>query len=185
MTHDRIWYLLGRKMANELLPEEEKELERLLQQYPDVSYAKEVLLQSWKDKQKDFAAADVEAALQRNKQRLLEVQVEEVPTPRTNKIFRMALRLGSVAAAAILLFIGGRMWLSRQADSKPGQPALQQLVTKTGSRTYIKLPDGTSVWLNAGSKLDYPEQFHGSNREVVLREKPISKWRKMPSILSL
>lgn len=168
MTHDRIWYLLGRKMANELLPEEEKELERLLQQYPDVSYAKEVLLQSWKDKQKDFAAADVEAALQRNKQRLLEVQVEEVPTPRTNKIFRMALRLGSVAAAAILLFIGSRMWLSRQADSKPGQPALQQLVTKTGSRTYIKLPDGTSVWLNAGSKLDYPEQFHGSNREVVL-----------------
>jgi transmembrane sensor len=168
MTHDRIWYLLGRKMANELLPEEEMELERLLQQYPDASYAKEVLLQSWKDKQKDFASADIEAALQRNKQRLLEVQIEEAPAPRRNNIFRLAIRFGSVAAAAVLLFLGGRMWISRESDSKPVQPALQQLVTKTGSRTYIKLPDGTSVWLNAGSKLDYPEQFHGSNREVVL-----------------
>lgn len=170
MTHDRIWYLLGRKMANELLPEEEKELERLLQQYPDASYVKEVLMQSWKDKQKDLTSAEVEAALQRNKLRLLEVQAEEAPepAPRNNKVFRLALRIGSVAAASVLLFLAGRMWLGRQAAGHHEQPALQQLVTKTGSRSHIKLPDGTSVWLNAGSKLDYPKQFHGKNREVAL-----------------
>lgn len=169
MTHDRIWYLLGRKMANELLPEEKRELERLLQQHPDVSYAKEVLTQSWKDKQKDLSPADVEAALQRHKQRLLEVQTPEettMPAKGSNKIFRLALRIGGVAAAVTVLFLAGRMWLGEREAQL--QPALQQLVTKTGSRTHVKLPDGTSVWLNAGSKLDYPEKFHGKNREVTL-----------------
>ncbi|RFS26212.1 FecR family protein [Chitinophaga silvatica] len=172
MMHDRIWYLLGRKVANELLPEEAEELEHLLQQYPDASYVKEILMQSWKDKQKEFTSGDIEAALLRNKQRLLEVQsqmpTEPIPAKRNSKVFRLSLRVASVAAAAVLLFLVSRIWLGRGENDKREQPALQQLVTKTGSRTYIKLTDGTSVWLNAGSKLHYPKQFEGKNREVTL-----------------
>lgn len=164
MTHDRIWYLLGRKMANELLPEEGTELERLLQQHPDASYIKEVMMQQWKDKQKDFPQSEVEAALQRHKQRLQEAE-ESIPAPRSN-IVRMVTRIAGIAAAVLVIFFAGRMWLGTQKNVEK-QP-LQQLVTQNGARSHIKLPDGTRVWLNAGSKLDYPQHFASGSREVTL-----------------
>lgn len=37
-----------------------------------------------------------------------------------------------------------------------------------GTRTNLLLPDGTVVWLNAGSVLTYPANFTGEKREVAL-----------------
>ncbi|MEP7108047.1 MAG: FecR family protein, partial [Ferruginibacter sp.] len=44
-----------------------------------------------------------------------------------------------------------------------------EISTKTGSRTKIQLPDGSSVWLNGGSKLVYDNRHFGETyREVTL-----------------
>ena len=43
-----------------------------------------------------------------------------------------------------------------------------EVVTQKGSKTSIKLPDGTRVWLNSDSKLTYAEDFSGSKREINL-----------------
>jgi ferric-dicitrate binding protein FerR (iron transport regulator) len=43
-----------------------------------------------------------------------------------------------------------------------------QVQTRMGTRTNLVLPDGTSVWLNAGSVLTYPASFNAPNREVNL-----------------
>lgn len=42
------------------------------------------------------------------------------------------------------------------------------LVVGDGQRSVIKLPDGTKVWLNSGSRLIYPTKFSGGSREVYL-----------------
>jgi transmembrane sensor len=42
------------------------------------------------------------------------------------------------------------------------------LVVGDGQRSVIKLPDGTKVWLNSGSRLIYPVAFSGGSREVYL-----------------
>ncbi|MNJ98938.1 fec operon regulator FecR [compost metagenome] len=42
------------------------------------------------------------------------------------------------------------------------------LVVGNGKRSVIKLPDGTQVWLNSGSRLIYPLAFSGDVREVYL-----------------
>lgn len=53
------------------------------------------------------------------------------------------------------------------ADSK-NQLALNQLIIPYGKTSEVLLPDGTKVFLNAGSRLAYPDHFSGNSREVLL-----------------
>lgn len=46
--------------------------------------------------------------------------------------------------------------------------AYTETVTPTGSRMHLELEDGTRVWLNAASKIVYPEKFSKKTREVFL-----------------
>jgi transmembrane sensor len=43
-----------------------------------------------------------------------------------------------------------------------------KLIVPYGKRTQLNLPDGTKVWLNSGSVLEFPTQFVGKNREIRL-----------------
>lgn len=43
---------------------------------------------------------------------------------------------------------------------------LNKLVVPYGKRTNLTLPDGTEVWLNSGTQLDFPSVFHGDKREI-------------------
>jgi len=47
-------------------------------------------------------------------------------------------------------------------------PKDQVLFTKKGQRRTIILSDGTKVWMNVDSKLNFPSRFSGSSREVSL-----------------
>lgn len=42
------------------------------------------------------------------------------------------------------------------------------LETQPGSKLKTALPDGTEVWLNAGTRVQYPAKFTKRNREVIL-----------------
>lgn len=54
-----------------------------------------------------------------------------------------------------------------KSDSEKEQ-ALNQLIIPYGKTSEILLPDGTKVFLNAGSSLAYPDHFTGETREVML-----------------
>ncbi len=49
-----------------------------------------------------------------------------------------------------------------------GRPAYNKLTTPKGRQFKLELPDGSKVWLNAGSSLEYPVAFTGAKREVKL-----------------
>ncbi len=51
---------------------------------------------------------------------------------------------------------------------KTGNPEMNQLVIPYGKTSEVTLPDGTHVFLNAGSRLIYPDFFPNKNREVFL-----------------
>lgn len=45
---------------------------------------------------------------------------------------------------------------------------LNQIIIPYGKHSKLNLPDGTSVWLNAGSRLLFPNNFNSKKREVFL-----------------
>ena len=53
-------------------------------------------------------------------------------------------------------------------ESSHSEPSYNTIETPRGGRYAIKLPDGTSVWLNAASSLKYPIQFTRNERRVTL-----------------
>lgn len=54
-------------------------------------------------------------------------------------------------------------------NGKKDPNAMAQVVVPYGKRSNILLSDGTKVWLNAGSKIIFPQKFTGKNRKVFLK----------------
>lgn len=48
------------------------------------------------------------------------------------------------------------------------QHAMNKLIVPYGKRSKVKLSDGTQVWLNSGSTLEFPSAFSGERREISL-----------------
>lgn len=96
--------------------------------------------------------------------RKLPMQSPAPPVP----MIRRRLRTWYAAASVFLLLGSGfTVWLtSRQGRSK--ELAFRESRTTNGQHRLIVLPDGTRVYLNAASRLRYPEQYGDTIREVFL-----------------
>ena len=62
----------------------------------------------------------------------------------------------------------GKIAYRANQGQKQGQGEFHKLVVPKGGEYRITLPDGTRVWLNAGSSLKYPTFFANNQREVTL-----------------
>jgi len=71
------------------------------------------------------------------------------------------------SAAAAVVIIGFLLW-SNERKAAPTDFKLVQ--APLGKTVKVNLPDGSHIWLNAGSALSYPVTFEGKTRQVVLRE---------------
>lgn len=75
-----------------------------------------------------------------------------------------------IAAILIIPLIAGNIlwYLFSKNNIAPGNPTYHEVYATFGTRSAIKLADGTEVWLNSGSSLKYPDHFVGTQREVFL-----------------
>lgn len=77
-----------------------------------------------------------------------------------------------IAAAAVIFMavLIGTIFIRPGSKSFPvaDQNVYNEIIAPLGSRSQVTLSDGTSVWLNAGSKLRYPARFVDDGREVSL-----------------
>lgn len=73
------------------------------------------------------------------------------------------------SAAAIILIIILPMWTYRQGKATVQESFTNMVVeAPLGARTKLYLPDGTLVWLNAGSKITYSQGFGVDDRHLSL-----------------
>lgn len=73
-----------------------------------------------------------------------------------------------IAAIFLLVFSVSYVILDQIKDDEGTPLVVNRLVTADGSKGEFVLPDGTAVWLNSNSTLEYPESFQGNERNVRL-----------------
>jgi ferric-dicitrate binding protein FerR (iron transport regulator) len=174
---DRIIYLIARQLTKEATVLETKELEQLLSEDESLNqlykavFAKKASESEadWLDVSQAYATHYVKMQLNNQFSSNLDNDESNVATIRHLKKTswrRKFFSYGLAASVLLLLSIVSFIFITKR-DAVPVSKG-SEIVTKKGSKSRVVLPDGTLVWLNADSKLIYPENFQGTTREVRL-----------------
>jgi len=98
--------------------------------------------------------------------------INSIDQPDHNQSLSGSRAIKVAAAMLILCLVSTALilsYLNRYALLDRFDPiANKQLVAANGQTVNFTLADGTKIWLNAGSKLTYPETFRGEKREIRL-----------------
>lgn len=177
MTQENFWILFSKRIAGEASPEELKELEKMLREHPEWQFASQNLELLWQFNPEPDTTADADAYLAHLKRMedkgvafddepIGDIPLQQVPI-RHRRFFLYA---GTGIAASLLLF--GWFLFKNPGTQKNGNKVLARQVnevsTRYGSKSQVQLPDGSLVWLNAGSKITYGKEFGKKIREVTL-----------------
>jgi len=156
MINSRITELLSRKLAGEASPEELRELETLLAADPEADERQKLLGQFWA-RQENGSHPQIEHNLQK--------VLASLGLPPTHK--KIGFPWWKMAAAVFIVVAGVVVALEKR-----NTPAVVSSLTEKhnvkGTRSIIQLADGSKIWLNADSRLKYPDLFKGSTRDVYL-----------------
>jgi ferric-dicitrate binding protein FerR (iron transport regulator) len=90
---------------------------------------------------------------------------ETINEPKVVQMPNLSLwkKIVSVAAVACIFLA-----LFLQVPSLLHEQSLTKVTVPANQKRQLTLPDGSRVWVNAGSELKYPERFEGKTREVYL-----------------
>ncbi len=94
-------------------------------------------------------------------------------------------RIAAVVLLPILLMAGYLLLFTHSSSQKI--IAYQEITAPMGVSSKVDLPDGSTVWLNSGSKLRFPVSFEGKQRNVTLSGEAFFKVhsdKKHPFIVS-
>lgn len=177
---DHIWNLIGRKFSGDASADELAELELLLLQNPNENYSMEILSDLWNSK------PELNSQYSENKYRELVLRMQQMGVDEgmftntgetisnySNSKFKKSTKwifgLSSIIITGLTIFL--LLQKNTAATHTVDQQALLaklEVKTKYGSKTNMVLPDGTKVWLNAGSKMTYDRNYGIDIREVNL-----------------
>ena len=113
-----------------------------------------------------FSAVDKESLAKYDKEAAFALFQQRVCQARKRR--GRTLRWMSYAAA--IAIVAGMTFFSYKAGQTGVISSMKDIVVEapTGSRSKLTLPDGTSVWLNAGSRISYSQDFGYDDRAVKL-----------------
>lgn len=194
MLNDRFAQLMAKQLSGEALPEEQIELQDLLKQDPEAGYFFSMFSEYWNIEprktddsiQEEIHFQQILAIAEKGKtEEAYPVAALTEPEPAPARRFSFAKL--AVAAAFIGLIVVCYKLIQTQPPPQPEKlVAVNEIEAKKGARSYMLLPDGTQVWLNSDSKIEYKGNFNDSIREVTLTGEAyfdVVKDRKRPFIV--
>lgn len=172
VKQERFWDLTTKRLAKEATPSETEELNKYL---ADPKYQE---LFKWMEKKwKKFPETldgpfNTEDELHRLHLRMNEESIQNFRKRPSKLLLNKPYQLLGVAIILVLLSVAGVFW-ANQSPSIPEQATSETHLTiyqvgKGQAPKKFSLADGSSVWLNANSKLEILNEFRDSVRMVRL-----------------
>lgn len=180
---DRFFTLLPRQLSGSISSEEFAELQGILVSNPDLRLQAELFTGMWEQEKIGYPTADLSEAYMRH---LLKYKVEflqkdepdlllngnqvDINLNSGNTILRPKWKKLMMAGFILAFIITTFLFFNNRKPLEPEiSPGMSSIITKYGNKSKISLPDGSQVWLNAGSRLDYNSlDFNNARREVNL-----------------
>ncbi|MEO8886184.1 MAG: FecR family protein [Mucilaginibacter sp.] len=166
MDANRIWVLIGKKIAGNATPAELTELESLMAECVDNAYPLRELEEMWllDNQPNDKTPEEIKEKWENFKKNLpaAKTQVISINKKKNNNYFFW------LAASLVIAFCLVAIKLSTDIYNNNIDLYTSIVQAPDGSTSKITLPDGSKVWLNANSKLTYKKQFGQKYREVNL-----------------
>jgi transmembrane sensor len=172
MQTTKTWDLIAKKLSGEASSEELTELEILLKANPELHYSMQTVADLWHHNTPD--TEDAHLAFSAHAARMKELGAAIEPETNHASTITSGKRRNYLLSFFTLLFLlpaGYYLFTSSFTSFKTISRPLadkSEVSTKYGSRTNLRLPDGTQVWLNSGSKLSYDKTYGNTIREVSL-----------------
>lgn len=168
MNHDQFLMLACKKISGEASEAELQELEAMLNSDHELAVRFKLLKQYWLHY--DEASHEmVEDSLQKVLHRLdLPVTTGKLIIKKPATLFSLQFRLAAAASVAAIIFLAVYFFSNKKTEQLPSLASLEKKQNTPGTKSTIQLADGSKVWLNAESKIQYPPVFEGKTREVYL-----------------
>ena len=166
ISENQFYSLLSLKLSGDASKEELELLQQKLLVNPQWQFLYDQMMQAGsvypaENIEQSYAAHIVKMQLQGKLEHTNFEEQENNSTKSFKRIFY------AVAVAAAIIGVSFFAYLKINAKEQV-KNSLNEVATKRGSKSFIKLPDGTQVWLNADSKLTFKENFGDKTREVSL-----------------
>lgn len=169
MLSDRMLLLIGRKISGDATEAELEELRAWQAEHPE-SLELEQLAASLQQANTTFIALENDQQVLNKGWKAVSEGIGKTDgpsSPRRSMLARLYSKWPAAAAVAALALVLIYVLRHHPPQQRPG-PHQNQVSTRHGSKSRIELPDGTKVWLNAGSRLTYADGFLEGNRELTL-----------------
>lgn len=191
MSEDIFLNLLAKKLAKEATPVELVQLEELMYQHPEWLHSARHIQDMWALPSRD-TNSDSEIAFQQQLTKLSEKGVDINPwlneqlTPHKTNFLNKKTLFGFLAAASILGLIYIFFFKNSSGNNQLSRQKFNEVSTHQGSSSKFTLPDGSTVWLNGGSKLIYDKDFGVKERHVTLEGEAffdVVKMKEIPFVI--
>lgn len=158
--------LFARKLSGSATAEDLEQLDEILEQHPELQFFYHELIKPAQPNAKSLEKAEQSFTSDVMKMQLSGVwDHHELPPEKSRRgLVRKIYRIVVPAAAALII----AMLFLNVNTRKTRTTVSNETATTRGSKSTVKLPDGTTVMLNANSRLRYDETFKKNNREVTL-----------------
>jgi hypothetical protein len=183
MEENQLWFLIARHLSGEISSDESITLQDLLKKHPDKHQLFDILQSYFILPNDAKEATDSSMDDELRFRRIIEYGEDNsdlTPVPGISpvikrdrfKFWRYAAAVGCFAIIAGLGFNYFRQLKPKTDTIKPKTENIttrgNEFISRSGARTKLVLPDGSQVWLNAGSKLNYSNAYNEILREVDL-----------------
>ena len=167
MTREsKIADLIRRYLENKCEGKDVEELMQLFQQEGNRQHIESLLFEYWQRTpsfQHKIAKSELDEMLNS-----IHHQINLQEPSRKGVVRKLMNYAAKVAAILFIPLLIGTVWYVSQNWVYDLSDSMITLQTPMGSKLKTTLPDGTEVWQNAGTTIQYPAHFTRTNRQVYL-----------------